>query len=84
MGFPGLGGGSGLECCHSPSQQPSHSSLIIPEESKHYPWCTGASGTGPPLAPYRVGWTHFHNSDGLGIDIFLYMVIIRRLHAVEE
>lgn len=53
-GFPGIRRGSELECCHSLSQQLSHSSLIIPEESKHYPWCTGASGTGPPLAPYRV------------------------------
>lgn len=55
-GFPGIRRGSELECCHSLSQQLSHSSLIIPEESKHYPLCTGASGTGPPLAPYRVRW----------------------------
>lgn len=56
-GFPRIRKGSGLECCHFSSQQPGRSSLIIPEESKQYPWCTGASGTGPPLAPYRAGWT---------------------------
>lgn len=48
----------------SPSQQPSHSSLIIPEESEQYPRCTGVSRTGPPIAPYRAERTHFHNIDG--------------------
>lgn len=40
-GFPRIRTGSRLECCHVPSQQPSSSSLIIPEESQPYPWCFG-------------------------------------------
>lgn len=74
MGFPGLGGGQDWSAATLPSQQPSHSSPIIPEESKQCPWCTGASGTGPPLAPYRAGWTRFPLA-GEQVDISFMLII---------
>lgn len=55
-GFPRIRRGSKLEWCHSPSQQPSHNSLIIPEKSHQpHPRCTGKYGPGPTSCSMQRG-----------------------------
>lgn len=76
-----------MECCHSPSQQPSHSSLIIPEESKHYPWCTGGLWDKPTPRTTQGGSDPLPQ---LSMDFFCVCVILVSadrdggLHAVEK
>lgn len=74
MGFPGLGRGQGW----SAATFPLSSSLIIPEESKQYPRCSGGLWDRPSPPHLAPPWadSRTDNVDGYCADISFMVVFL--------